>query len=215
MRVRFTRFTFDSDQRLLLDGGQPLHIGPKAFQLLEILIRNAPRALSKKELFEEIWPDTFVNEANLAGLVNEVRAALGESAREQQFIRTVHGFGYAFVGTIDNPEIAPPAAIVIFRGQEFPLKEGVNVLGRDASADIQIDDGTVSRRHASITITGTAVLQDLDSKNGTFIEGVRITEPMTLGDAQTFVLGDASVAFRRSQAASTTVTVAKVSPAAG
>ncbi len=209
MRVRFTRFTFDSEQRVLLEDGQPLHIGPKAFLLLDLLIRNAPRALNKKELYEQIWPDTYVNEANLAGLINEVRAALGESAREQHVIRTVHGFGYAFVAAIDGSEVAPAAAgLVVFRGQEYPLKEGVNVLGRDASADIQIDDSTVSRRHASITISSSAVLQDLDSKNGTFVDGERLDAPITLGDSQTFVLGDASVVFRRSQLAGTTITVA-------
>ena len=207
MRVRFDRFTFDSETRQLLDDAQPVRLSPKAFRVLEVLIANEPRALGKQERYESIWPDTFVDEANLAGLVNEVRAALGDAARQPRFIRTVHGFGYAFCGeTIDE---SPAAAHVIFRGRDFPLREGENILGRDPTADVRIDDSTVSRRHASITIAGDATLRDLDSKNGTFVDGVRIAEPHVLADGATFVLGDASVTFRRSSAMRSTVTVSR------
>ena len=82
MRATFDRFTLDPDQRTLFDGTEPIHLGPQAFLLLEILVANTPRALSKQELYEQIWPDTFVDEANLAGLINEVRAALGGVAGE-------------------------------------------------------------------------------------------------------------------------------------
>lgn len=207
MRVTFDRFVFDSEQRILFDGTRPLQIGPKAFQLLETLIRHAPRVLTKQQLNETVWPETFVNESNLAGLVNELRGALGETARDPRFIRTVHGVGYAFSGELASGGSQAVAALH-FRGRELPLYEGVNVLGRDPSADVQIDDATVSRRHASITIAAGATLQDLDSKNGTFVGGVRISEPTPLDDGQTFVLGDASVAFRRSPGGST-VTVSR------
>lgn len=211
MRVTLGRFTLDSEQRTLTDGAQLVHLGPKAFRLLEILVANTPRALSKRELYEQIWPDTFVDEANLAGLVNEVRAALGDAARQPRFIRTVHGFGYSFCG-----DVAPPSSAagtdgsrvrLVFRGRDYPLREGENVLGRDPSADVQIDDATVSRRHASITIADDATLHDLDSKNGTFIDGERLTQPRTLRDGQTFVLGDAAIVFRRSPAAGSTMTI--------
>ena len=207
MRATFDRFTFDSEQRTLLDGAQPVHVGPKAFQLLESLIRHAPRALGKRELCEQIWPDTIVNESNLAGLVNEVRDALGDTARKPRFIRTVHGFGYSFCGELETGA-QKAAATVVLRGREFPLYEGTNVLGRDPSADVQIDDHTVSRRHASITVGDTVVLTDLDSKNGTFINGVQLGEPSPLADGQCFVLGDASVLFRRSPGGST-VTISR------
>ena len=201
MRVTFDRFTFDSERRVLLDGTQPVHLGPKAFRLLEILIDNKPRALSKAQLYEQIWPDTFVDEGNLAGLVNEVRAALGDSARNARFVRTVHGFGYAFTAE----EASPPAALVIFRGREIPLRPGENILGRDPSADVCVDDVTVSRRHATLMVGETVVLRDLDSKNGTFIDGVRLNEPREIGDGETFVLGDASLVFRRSPSATVTI----------
>lgn len=209
MRATFDRFTFDSDQRVLLDGDQPVHLSPKTFRLLEVLVANAPRALSKSELYEQIWPDTFVDEANLAGLANELRAALGDAARQARFIRTVHGFGYAFCGAMTSSDAPAAVAVVVFRGRALPLHEGENVLGRDPAADVPIDDATVSRRHACITIGGGATLRDLDSKNGTFLDGVRLTEPRPLGDGQTFVLGDASIVFRASAGARSTVTLTR------
>ncbi|HKS22878.1 MAG TPA: FHA domain-containing protein [Thermoanaerobaculia bacterium] len=203
MRTTFDRFTLDTEQRTLLDGVAPLHLGPKALRLLEVLVAEAPRAFSKQELYEQIWPDTYVDESNLAGLINEVRAALGDEARKPRFIRTVHGFGYAFVGTPQSE--APAVSHLHFRGRDFPLRDGENVLGRDAAADVQIDDATVSRRHAVITVGETTTLKDLDSKNGTFIDGTRLTAPQPLADGQTFVLGDAAVVFRRT--AGSTVTI--------
>lgn len=202
MQVRFDRFTFDSDQRLLLDGDATIHLGPKAFQLLANLLRESPRALSKAELYEAIWPDTIVEETNLAGLVNELRAALGDTARKPRFIRTLHGFGYAFCGELRG-DVSLHEATVMFRGRAFPLQDGVNILGRDRSADVWIDDGTVSRTHASITISENVVLEDLQSKNGTFVDGERLKKSVALQDGQVFVLGDASITFRRTRGGST------------
>ena len=82
----FDRFAFDSERRELLDGTHSVHLGPQAFRLLEILIANHPRALPKQELYESIWQKTFVDESNLAGLINELRAALGDRARKPRFI---------------------------------------------------------------------------------------------------------------------------------
>jgi len=209
MRVAFDRFTFDSERRELDDGSSQIHLGPKAFRLLELLIENAPRALSKRELYQQLWPDTFVDETNLAGLINEVREALGDAARKPRFIRTVHGFGYAFSGEVARDD-STARAIVVFRGKEIPLRDGANVLGRDASADVQIDDVTVSRRHAKITLREDgATLDDLASKNGTFIDGKKISDTTPLTDHQTFVLGDASITFKRAGSAGSTVTVSQ------
>src|SRR5690242_8557797 len=130
MRVVFDRFAFDTDRRELLDGSDAVHVGPKAFQLLEILVANRPRPVRKEELYESIWADAIVDESNLAGLIKELRSALGDDAREPRFIRTVHGFGYAFCG-----DIAAAAAFIIFKDRQLPLREGLNVLGRDPSAD--------------------------------------------------------------------------------
>lgn len=208
MRVSFDHFTFDSERRELLHHGQSVHLPPKAYRLLEILIESAPRARSKKDLHEAIWPQTFVEESNLAGLVNDLRAALGDRPRKARFIRTVHGFGYAFCCSLTADSPRPRAGTIVFRGQELPLHDGVNVLGRDASAGVQIDDPTVSRNHATITLLGnSATIEDLASKNGTFIDGVPLTGSAPLVEGQTIVLGDARLIFRRTLDSGSTVSV--------
>jgi DNA-binding winged helix-turn-helix (wHTH) protein len=204
MRVEFGRFAFDPERRELLDGTRRVHLGPQAFRLLEILIASRPRPLRKKDLYESIWQDTFVDESNLAGLVNELRTALGDRARKPRFIRTVHGYGYAFCGDLKGEKRPARAGTLVFRGRELPLQQGANILGRDASADIQIEDATVSRKHAVITIREDgATIDDLDSKNGTFVGGLKLKGTAPLAEGQTFVLGDASIVFRRGSAAST------------
>jgi DNA-binding winged helix-turn-helix (wHTH) protein len=60
------------------------------------MVEAAPRALSKSELLEHLWPGTFVVEANLPHLIAEIREALEDTSRSPRFVRTVHGFGYAF-----------------------------------------------------------------------------------------------------------------------
>ena len=196
MHVTFERFEFDLERRALLEDGKPVRLSPKAFRLLEVLLANRPRALSKQELTDAIWPETFVEESNLSGLVTELRTALGDRSREGGFVRTVHGFGYAFSGDVVP---SSPAAFLLFAGKTIPLSAGVNVLGRTL-----IDDGTVSRRHASITLDDKrAILEDLGSKNGTFVDGERLTASVEIEEGATFVLGDASVIFRRSLGGST------------
>src|SRR5438128_4656959 len=96
MPVHFDGFTVDESRRQLLRGVEPIHLSPKAFQLLSILIQERPEAISKSDLQKQLWPDTFVTEGNLAGLITELRTALGDDARDPRFIRTVYGFGYSF-----------------------------------------------------------------------------------------------------------------------
>src|ERR1700752_977789 len=98
VKLRLGDLTFDSSARQLLRGTAEIHLSPKAFELLKTLIDQRPRALSKNELHEHLWPTTFVSEANLASLIAEIREALGDTARQPRFIRTPHRFGYAFSG---------------------------------------------------------------------------------------------------------------------
>lgn len=208
MHVRFGRFELDVGRRALFDEGEPVHLPPKVFRLLEILVSSSPRALSKRELTDAIWPDTFVEESNLASLIADLRTALGDRDRETPFVRTVHGFGYAFACEVTPVAPAQRAATLIFDGKEIPLYTGPNILGRDPTSGILIDHATVSRRHARVTIEDErATLEDLGSKNGTFIDENRITASIPLEDGMTFVLGDARLLFRRRGAGASTVTL--------
>jgi hypothetical protein len=124
-----------------------------------VLVLERPRALSKADLQERLWPGTFVAEANLSNLVAEIRAALGDSARAPKFLRTAHRFGYAFCGdavTVTDPRDAAPARLwcrLEANGRRFPLPIGEHVIGRDADVEIRFDTSTVSRRHARVVIT--------------------------------------------------------------
>jgi DNA-binding winged helix-turn-helix (wHTH) protein/tetratricopeptide (TPR) repeat protein len=105
MRLFFGDCTFDSGARTLTRAGEPVRMTGKAFQLLELLLAARPRPVEKSELFARLWPDTFVSEANLASLVKEIRASIGDDARAPRFVRTVHRFGYAFSGAVtESPE---------------------------------------------------------------------------------------------------------------
>jgi DNA-binding winged helix-turn-helix (wHTH) protein len=67
--VRFHGFALDAGQRILSCGGRRVHLTRKAFDLLSILIESAPRVVSKDELHRRLWPDTFVTDATIAGVV--------------------------------------------------------------------------------------------------------------------------------------------------
>src|SRR5919106_4205744 len=111
VRIGFGPFTLDLDSRQLTSAGREIHLEPKAFELLSALVLERPKALSKADLQERLWPGTFVTEANLSNLVGEIRAALSDPARAPKFVRTAHGFGYAFCGdaeqSTDPVETAP------------------------------------------------------------------------------------------------------------
>lgn len=207
--VRFGEFELDLRRRLLLREGAPVRISPKAFQLLTVLVDRYPAAVSKAELHDAIWPDTFVSETTLAGLAAELRAAVADDARNPAVIRTVHGFGYAFVGDPIR-ETEPPATTpfrVVVLGREVALQRGENVIGRAAEASIVIDDASVSRLHASITVTTEARVNDLASKNGTFVNGERVTEPRLLQNRDVIAVGVITITFHSSGGAESTMTV--------
>ena len=123
MRIQFGPFTLDFETRQLRNAGQAVHLEPKAFDLLSALVLERPKAISKADLQERLWPGTFVSEANLSNLVAEVRAALADPARAPRFVRTVHGFGYAFSGeatSLDEPGVPTPTAVVAVAASEPP-----------------------------------------------------------------------------------------------
>jgi TolB-like protein/DNA-binding winged helix-turn-helix (wHTH) protein/Tfp pilus assembly protein PilF len=96
MQVSFGEFVLDLDARELRRGSDAVRLSPKALQLLQILVAERPKALSKADLQNRLWPDTFVVEKNLANLISEIREALGEDPVDPRFIRTVPRYGYAF-----------------------------------------------------------------------------------------------------------------------
>lgn len=200
MRKRFRDCVFDSETRQLFRGGRPVHLSPKAFALLDRLLRRAPKAISRDEILTEIWGETFVSDSTLTNVVAEIRAAIGDPARSPELLRTVHAFGYAFSGTAIEEEdetVSGPHRFRLVRGgRVFFLLEGENVIGRDPAARVSIDHASVSRHHARIAIQdGRAVIDDLGSRNGTFVAGRPVKAPTGLEDGDVIGLGPVTLVF--------------------
>ena len=203
MSYRFGRFALDYDTRQLLEDGREVRLSPKAFELLALLLQNRSRAVSKADLLERLWPSTFVEETNLAGLIAEIRRALGDSATQPAFVRTVHKFGYRFVGDVRETTSTPsaplalcPRPVLVLEHRRTALLEGANVIGRAPDATIVCDLAGVSRHHARIVLAnGEATIEDLGSKNGTFVRGERVASAR-LSDGDEIRLGVARLTFR-------------------
>jgi DNA-binding winged helix-turn-helix (wHTH) protein len=198
--VTFGDYRLDLRTRQLFHGTAEVRVSPKAFDLLQHLIENRTRAVSKQELYDRLWPGTFVTEANLPSLVAELRRALDDRPPVTRFIRTVHGFGYAFGGQVtDDLESGPVRHIcwIICKGRETPMRAGENIIGRDESATLTLDFPSVSRRHARIVVSGDgATVEDLGSKNGTFLHEARLTTAVPLNDHDELQIGSVKMTVR-------------------
>jgi DNA-binding winged helix-turn-helix (wHTH) protein len=210
VRLLFGECLLDTETRQLRRAGQPVHLTPKVFELLQALLDQRPRVVPKAELQKRLWPDTHVLEANLPNLVAELRTAVGDKARNPRFVRTVHGFGYAFCGEAGElgpaafPEADRPFVYrLVWEGGLVALAEGEYLLGRHPNSVVPLDAGGVSRRHARLKISnGQAILEDLGSRNGTFTIGERLANPARLVDGDEFRLGSVAFTFRVSRTSS-------------
>jgi DNA-binding winged helix-turn-helix (wHTH) protein len=204
MRVSFSPYVLDQESRQLLRGKEVVHLSPKAFDLLSILVSHRPKALSKQELQNLLWPGTFVVEKNLANLVSEIRDAIGDDPSNPRFIRTVHRFGYAFRETTPRSEAGPAAtggSDVSFRLKwidgRVTLEEGEHVIGRDPDAEIFLNSAGVSRHHARVRIAASrATIEDLGSKNGTFVGDQRVDGVRPLSDGDIIGVGAVKLTLR-------------------
>jgi DNA-binding winged helix-turn-helix (wHTH) protein len=183
VRYAFGDCILDSDTRQVYRAGQPVHLGPKAWDLLQVLLAARPRVLSKLQLLGEVWPETAVSESSLSTIVAELRDALGDTAREARYLRTVYGFGYAFAARVtplpavsDPPPLPAGCCRLIWDEEAIEVREGAHLIGRAPDALVTIDDPLVSRQHARIALAGGVLtLEDLDSRNGTTRNGQRVS----------------------------------------
>lgn len=181
------------------------------YELLEVLVKRRPAVVTNNELDELLWPDVYVARTSLTRLVSELRSVLGDAPRESRIIRTAYKAGYAFCAEVTNLPAAgsPLASIeVLWMKQSVPLTDGEHIAGRDVDCSLVIDGTTVSRRHARITVAGgAATIEDLDSMNGTFVNGTRITAPARLGPGDEFALGTEVLRVRLRSSSALTVKV--------
>jgi DNA-binding winged helix-turn-helix (wHTH) protein len=206
---RFSSFVFDPDLRQLSRDGSDIHLTPKAFDLLGVLLEAAPRVVSKATLHERLWPRSFVSDATLVGLVKELRRALDDHDRGAPLIRTVPRVGYAFCrATMDGASSADGASgWIIVGGRRIALRDGENTIGRDPLCSVWIDVASVSRRHARIVCSGMrAVLEDAGSKNGTTVGQEPVSAARELRDGDKIAFGRVDAIFCASESGIPTVT---------
>lgn len=202
MRYDFGQCHLDTESRQVTLNGSSMHLSPKAFELLRLLIEDRPRVIPKAELMQRLWPDSFVEEANLPVLIGEARAAVGD-AGAGLLIKTHHRVGYSFAADVretrlhrDRLPSGPQLLLVLQDGRRVTLSSGVNIVGRDRDADVRIDDASVSRRHARLVVDGDDVgIEDLESKNGTRVSGVPVSQPVRLAKGDVVVFGRIETRF--------------------
>jgi DNA-binding winged helix-turn-helix (wHTH) protein len=211
-RLAFTHHVLHLASRQIFRDGAPVHLSPKAMDLLLCLVAHPDRYLSKEELQGVLWPGMRVGTTSLPGLVKELRRALGDTA-EAPVVRTLHGRGYQFCaelrvasaepgfhGSASAPDAEtelslPPevradgsalglATLWPPAGPRLRLAERERwELGRAEGCALHLPYEKVSRRHAEILRRGPAfVLHDLGSTNGTYVQGERVREGAVLRD---------------------------------
>ena len=215
--MRFGVFEADLRTGELRRQGGLVRLQSQPFLLLRVLLERAGDLVTRNELRLAIWPDSlFVDfELGLNRAVSKLRRALGDAAGNPRFIETLPRRGYRFMAPVldrhggAQPSAAEglPSCYLTWTGREAALREGANVIGRAEDAAVRIDADTVSRHHARIHVRGKkALLEDLGSKNGTFLGGrlVKGTEPIASGAEIWF--GSFPVVFRVASASRSTRT---------
>jgi DNA-binding winged helix-turn-helix (wHTH) protein len=183
-------------------GDREIRLSRKAFALLRILIASRHRVVEKAELHAQLWPDTFVSDANLNVLVLEIRRALDDPARDARLLRTIHGVGYRFIAQVETestgPALTGAPCWLVTDERRYAIPGDEVTVGRDPSCDVWLDAPGVSRWHARIRITanGDAVLEDSNSTNGTYVGKSRITGPTRLRDGDEIHFGSCALTFR-------------------
>jgi DNA-binding winged helix-turn-helix (wHTH) protein len=218
VRTRFGSFTLDTETRQL-ESEREIHLSPKAFDVLCMLLEGRPGVIGKAAIHARIWPGTFVVDANLSVIIGEIRRALGDTPHDEKFIRTVHRVGYAFcaeatdLASRPSPGERAPAATssahgiadgtlrcwLVWNDRRFVLGVGEHFIGRDPVSAVWLDASGVSRNHACIRIDGDghhASIEDLGSTNGTFLRGLPIVARAALRDGDIIQIGAAELVFR-------------------
>jgi DNA-binding winged helix-turn-helix (wHTH) protein len=209
MIARFAPFTLDDGRRTLTRDGIDVHVTPKAFDLLVLLVSQTPRVVPKSELHRRLWPDSYVSDATLLGLVKEVRRALDDGSAPSR-IRTVHRVGYAVAAVLEPGSAVRGASArhwLVLSDRAVVLAGGDNVIGREPSAAVCLGLAGVSRRHARVVVADdTAILEDLGSKNGTKVGGRVVRSAVALRDGDQIQIGPSVLVYRMAESGLSTET---------
>jgi DNA-binding winged helix-turn-helix (wHTH) protein/TolB-like protein len=162
----FGQFRLDATERMLSRNGEPLPLAPKVFDTLVVLVRHRGHLLEKNELMEEVWPDTFVEEINLAVNISTLRKVLGESDHGRPFIETVPKRGYRFVAEVSEPSGASDEIIIhnrvrarIVAGERTEWPAPKSEMGADVRSDLaRAAKSRPMRRGVLVAVLGASVV---------------------------------------------------------
>jgi DNA-binding winged helix-turn-helix (wHTH) protein len=185
-------------------GSREAHLEPKVMQVLQCLALRPGELVSKREITDAVWEVEYITDNRLNRAVADLRRALEDSATNPSFVETIPTMGYRLVAPVvmeDEPEMPLVPGVSPFKletaDRAYPLVEGENIIGRGVEAGIRVDSEWVSRTHAKIVVArGRASIEDLGSKNGTYIRGVRVDEPLELHDGDEITVGRGLMMFR-------------------
>ncbi len=191
----------------LVSGATVVRIRPKLMDVLSYLVGRAGRVVPKAEIIDAVWAKEYVAEGTLAQSVFELRSALGDDGKGSRYIETIPKRGYRLVAPVQRLERTParvPAWVLVIGEREVALEPGVNIIGRAPDATVRIDLFEVSRHHTRIRVhPGGASIEDLGSKNGTYLRGERLNGPAELRDGDEVRVGGVLLVFRELGAGST------------
>src|SRR4030095_11981071 len=160
---RFADFTLDVSEHRLLRDSEEIYLQPRTFGTLLYLIERHGHLITKKELLDELWIDTFVTENALSRCIKEVREALGDDAHQPRYIKTIPRVGYKFIADVKEASNLSPTAELSRTdriGVREHFKEKVEIEERDAKVEsIGYELANfVARRVVTITIAGVALI---------------------------------------------------------
>jgi DNA-binding winged helix-turn-helix (wHTH) protein len=223
---RFADFELDVAAYALMNRGEALKLERIPMEVLILLLQRAGTLVERSQIQTELWgSDVFVeHDAAINTAVRKIRRALGDDAATPRFVETVVGKGYRFIAPLEGSAIQAgeaaanggaeqpvhqrrlfPRYSVVVGKHEVILSSAETVLGRDPTAGIYVDHPSVSRRHARISIASDGVtLQDLGSRNGTFLNGRRVEGSATIHHNSVIGLGPITMVFHVARAPAST-----------
>lgn len=208
---RFGDFELDVAAFTLRRQGTVVRLEKIPMEVLVLLVERAGALVARDSIYAALWgSEVFLDrDAAINTAIRKIRRALGEDGDRPRFLETVVGKGYRFVGPIVRGGIEAANQVTGYRvtrgTQAFALQAGENVIGRDPDVQVFLDHPSVSRRHARISITpGRVVLEDLNSRNGTYVDGCGITSPTDLHDGTIIGVGPITLTFVALTAAAST-----------
>ena len=201
MTYTFGSVRVDADIHSIVGPAGEVRLTRKAWELLVLLLERRPNAVSKAEIHERVWPETFVSESSVQSLVHEIRRAI--DARRGPVVDpdgARHRLSLLRPGRRDRARSRRgsqrPSAWLIGASTRVALHAGENIVGRGSDDVVEIEAPTISRHHARIVVGESVTIEDLASKNGTWLDGERLGGPRPLADGASVRLGSVHLTFR-------------------